>query len=164
MSKSKGRPALSEKQVDAIFLKLEPYLKAGLSINKACLKAKIPKSTVYDLKYSNVGFAEKIEISQAHQSILITEIISNELEFIKKKQKSDEGLTRDQIKFVQWVAMNSRTTKEEFNREEPIEKENAGMKMVEDDPRVLNTLIKSSQAMMENMGFVITHPSINKKN
>ena len=55
--------------------------------------------------------------------------------------------------------MNNRITKEEFNCEEPTEKENVGMKMVRDDSRVLNTLVRSSQAMMENMGFTITPPS-----
>lgn len=113
MNQNIGRPALKSKEIDSLFRKLEPYLKAGLSIHKACLKAQIPKSTIYDLKVQNQEFAEKIEIAQNHQSILVAEIVSNELEFIKTKQSGGSGLTRDQIKFIQWVATNSRTTKEE---------------------------------------------------
>ena len=46
--KSLGRPTLSNKQKDLIFHKVEPYLKAGLSLHKACLQAQLPPSTIYD--------------------------------------------------------------------------------------------------------------------
>jgi len=156
MNQNIGRPAISDKQVDTIFRKLEPYLKAGLSIHKACLKAQIPKSTVYDLKFENPDFAEKIEIAQSHQSILVAEIVSNELEFIKTKQSDGSGLTRDQIKFIQWVATNSRTTKEEFSRDEIIEAENEAMQMGKNDPRVMKTLFGAYQNMLNNLGYKLT--------
>jgi hypothetical protein len=159
MNQNIGRPAMNDKQVDTFFRKLEPYLKAGLSIHKACLKAQIPKSTIYDLKLENSEFAEKIEIAQTHQSILVSEIISNELELIKNKQRDGSGLNRDQIKFVQWVATNSKTTKEEFGQDEAKEAENEAVEMAKKDPRVLNTLFGAYQRMLNNMGYTLTPPS-----
>lgn len=159
MNQNIGRPALKSKEIDSLFRKLEPYLKAGLSIHKACLKAQIPKSTIYDLKVQNQEFAEKIEIAQNHQSILVAEIVSNELEFIKTKQSGDSGLTRDQIKFIQWVATNSRTTKEEFNREKIAEAENEAIQMVKNDPRTINNLLGAYQRILDKMGYTLTPPS-----
>ena len=40
-------------KTDEIFRKVEPFLKCGLSLHKACLQAQIPKSTVYDLYKKN---------------------------------------------------------------------------------------------------------------
>lgn len=55
MAKSKvGKKPLVDEEVDLIFRKLEPYLKKGLSLHKACLEAQIPKSTAYDLYQSCV--------------------------------------------------------------------------------------------------------------
>lgn len=117
-----GRPALSEKRIDTFFRKLEPHLRAGLSLHKACITSGVPKSTVYDLKSSNDDFSEKIQLSQSYQATLVANIVNNELEQIQKDQKeTDKNLTRDQLKFVQWVATNSRTTKEEFNRDDDAE-------------------------------------------
>ncbi|OIP73623.1 MAG: hypothetical protein AUK08_03575 [Candidatus Pacebacteria bacterium CG2_30_36_39] len=159
MSQNIGRPALSDKQVDTLFRKLEPYLKAGLSINKACLKAQIPKSTIYDLQSENSEFAERIEVAQNHLSIVVAEIVSNELELIKTKQAGGSGLTRDQIKFIQWVATNSRATKEEFSRDEIKEAENQAIESVKNDPKTINNLLGAYQRILDNMGYTLTPPS-----
>lgn len=52
-----GKPSLSQKKIEDIFRKLEPYLRCGVSVHRACQEAKIPKSTVYDLIRENSEFA-----------------------------------------------------------------------------------------------------------
>ena len=47
-----GRPSITEGEKDMIVRKLEPYLKSGLSIRKACQLTQIPKSTIYDLIFA----------------------------------------------------------------------------------------------------------------
>lgn len=53
-----GKKPLVDNEVDSIFRRLEPFLKKGLSLNKACLEAQIPKSTAYDLYREYEEFAE----------------------------------------------------------------------------------------------------------
>ncbi len=112
-----GKPSLTKEQIDGIFRKLEPYLKAGLSLYKACLKAQIPKSTVYDLYLEVEEFAEKIDASKSYYSILVNTILFQELEKISLKQKK-RILNQNEIKFVQWLALNNTSTKEEYGRAE----------------------------------------------
>ncbi len=62
MSETKaGKPALSDKKIDIIFRKLEPYLRIGLSLHAACNRGEVPKSTVYDLYKENREFAEIVD-------------------------------------------------------------------------------------------------------
>ncbi len=152
-----GRPALSDKQIDIIFQKIKPHLRAGLSIHKSCLIAKIPKSTVYDLLGKNKEFSEKIELAQNYQSILVTDIVNTELKLIRKKQKEDGGMNRDQIRFLQWIANNSRATREEFDRDFNEDPSHTSIKSLKDDSRVFKTLMGSYLAMMKNMGININY-------
>jgi hypothetical protein len=119
-----GKPPLVDEEVDSIFRKLEPYLKKGLSLNKACLEAQIPKSTAYDLYREYEEFAERIDACKNYYSILISDIISIELNRIVEKQKKKESLDSNEVKFIQWVALNSNATRREFGREyDPIPEE-----------------------------------------
>ena len=65
----KGRPAITDKTKDRIVQKLEPYLKAGLSVKKACIQAQIPKSTVYELMQRDTDFADQIKRYEQYLSI-----------------------------------------------------------------------------------------------
>lgn len=113
-----GRKPLVDEEVDLIFRKLEPYLKKGLSLHKACLEAQIPKSTAYDLYQEYDEFAERIDACKNYHSLLIGDVFTKELERIAKKQTKGEGLSTSEIKFVQWVALNGRATKEEYGRKD----------------------------------------------
>ena len=127
-----GKKPLVDEEVDLIFRKLEPYLKKGLSLHKACLEAQIPKSTAYDLYQEYDEFAERIDSCKNYHSLLIGDVFTKELERIAKKQDKGENLSVSEVKFVQWVALNGRATKEEYGRrdipvmpEEEREKENS---------------------------------------
>ena len=110
-----GRPALKDEEKDVIFRKLEPYLKSGLSINKACLKVQIPKSTIYDLCCDDSQFAEKIDTAKSYYSVLVSSIITKELERIAQNQSKGK-LKGEELRFIQWVAVNSNHTREEYGR------------------------------------------------
>lgn len=152
--KSLGRPALSNKQKDLIFHKVEPYLKAGLSLNKACKQAQLPPSTVYDLYSENREFAERIDIAKNYYSVLVSSIITNLLEAIYKKQnKSPKNkLTSEEIRFIQWVALNSHATKEEFGaRIEEEKKDNSPTFKIINDPKALITVLKTYESFRDRM-------------
>ena len=126
-----GRKPLVDEEVDLIFRKLEPYLKKGLSLNKACLEAQIPKSTAYDLYREYDEFAERIDACKNYHSLLVGDVFTRELEKIVEKQNQGENLSVSDVKFVQWVALNGKATKDEYGRkdipimpEEEREKEN----------------------------------------
>lgn len=113
-----GKKPLVDGEVDLIFRKLEPYLKRGLSLHKACLEAQIPKSTAYDLYQEYDEFAERIDACKNYHSLLIGDVFTKELERIAKKQNKGENLSISEVKFVQWVALNGRATKEEYGRKD----------------------------------------------
>lgn len=111
---SGGRPPTSAEQKDLFLRKLEPYLKAGLSVNKACLEVKIPKSTVYDLIQGDEEFSERIQLFGNYPSILTSTIISRELTRIHNKVEHYIPPSQQDLKFVQWIALNSNLCAEEF--------------------------------------------------
>lgn len=114
-----GRPALTDEELDVIFRKMEPYLKMGLSIPKACLQANVPKSTVYDHMKMNVIFSERIDTARNYMAILTSSafytLIGRILEKIQNKKKP----TRSEVNLLKWYSLKSKVTKEEFgNRTE----------------------------------------------
>lgn len=114
-----GRPALTDEEKDLIFRKLEPYLKSGLSLNKACLNAQIPKSTVYEQIKKDTIFADKIETAKQFFSIAVSNVVTENLRKILQTQETIKGdinkrLPKDDLEFIKWLALNSKNTKEEF--------------------------------------------------
>lgn len=132
-----GRPTLASDEIDAIFRKLEPFLKTGLSVNKACSQTQIPKSTVYDLCTENNEFAEKLETAKNYSSVIVNNILMKELSRIAVKQRENKKLTQQDIKYVQWFATNSKNTQEEFSKQIEIKKQDSGE---EKKQEVLNIL------------------------
>ncbi len=128
-----GRPATSDQEKENILQKLEPYLKSGLSVNKACLEAKIPKSTVYDFIEKDSSFSERIEAYKNFMSVMVSNSVMREFSRIIEKQQGelvDDGkgnkvrkwgkLDGQEIGFIQWVALNSQATREEFGRRQDV--------------------------------------------
>src|SRR3989344_9656644 len=70
-----GRPSLNLNHIESIVHKLEPYLKRGFSIRKACYMAQIPHSSVYELIENNTDFSDRIELFKQYKSILLSDII-----------------------------------------------------------------------------------------
>lgn len=118
MSK-RGRPSLSDEDLEKVVRKLSPYLRAGLSVRKACLEAGIPKSTVYDHMKSNSDFSDKIARHQQFLSVLTAQTFLQHFTKIVRKvnpinNEESKGLNDEDIRFLQWFATHSKTTREEF--------------------------------------------------
>lgn len=114
MRGSIGRPPLLDNQKDIIVQKLEPYLKAGLSVRKACREAEVPKSTVYDLIKKDEEFADKIRRYQQFVSVLLSNTLLRQLMVIAKRQNDSLELSSGDLRFLQWFATHSSQTREEF--------------------------------------------------
>lgn len=106
-----------DEETDIIFRKIEPFLKCGLSLHKASLQAQIPKSTVYDLYKNDEAFSEKIDTSRNYYSVLVTSIVTKELERISSKQDRGKKLQPLEVRLIQWIATNSRALKAEYGDE-----------------------------------------------
>lgn len=129
----RGKPPISREEMEDILRKLEPYLQSGLSVNKACYEAKIPKSTVFDLIKENDEFAEKIQGFKQYLSVLLSRTTVRELNRIAAKQQKlvikeskDETilpsdlLTKEDKDFLQWFALHHTSTREEFSDRKDI--------------------------------------------
>lgn len=112
-----GRPALTKEEKESFVQKLEPYLKVGLSIRKACNEAGIPKSTVYDLLEKDREFSDKITTFQQHLSVLLSSISYKALIRINQKLERNDDFTNNDIHYLQWFAVHSKATKEEFGEQ-----------------------------------------------
>ncbi len=97
-----GKPALTQEQIDEVFRKIEPYLKTGVSLNKACLSAGIAKSTAYDLYRENESFAEKVDTARNYCSILANSVFLKSLERINSIAGTRE-LTDGELKLLEWL-------------------------------------------------------------
>ena len=49
---------------------------------------------------------------------MIGDVFTRELERIAKKQNKSQDLSANELKFVQWVALNSKGTKDEYGRKD----------------------------------------------
>lgn len=128
---NEGRPPLDPSEIDLIFRKLEPYLKQGLSLNRACSKAVIPKSTVYDLYNENIQFAEQIDTARSYFVELVNGIIHTELlDIVELQNRRMEPLDSENKKFVLWVASHSNAMKEYYCSDYPKLKEPATSPLV----------------------------------
>ncbi len=112
-----GKPFLTQEEIDTTFRKLDPYLKTGVSLNKACLMADIPKSTVYDLYRENLQFAEKIDTSKNYLSIVTSNIFYTEIERIKNSQLNNSSINKNDLNLIQWFALNHKSNSEEFGKQ-----------------------------------------------
>jgi len=128
-----GRPELTEEEKNEIVQKLEPYLKAGLSLRKACLEAQVPKSTVYEHIKKDAKFADKIERNRHYLSILVSnttvrqllDIVDKQQKLQDKKAKGEkigtiDRLNKIELEFLKWFATNSNITREEFSERKDI--------------------------------------------
>lgn len=141
MDSKNGRPELNNSQLDLLVRKMEPYLKRGLSVRKACQLANIPHSTVYDYLNKDQEFSDKIEAIKSYKANLVMDIISYRLEKVVRKvctlrklentlassnlppnikeklqsKISDYELTKEEWKFIEWVALNDKGLSEYFS-------------------------------------------------
>ncbi len=118
------QPITEEDKRKELVRKLEPYLKMGLSIRKACLEAGVPRQTLYDMIARDKELSYQIEQLQQYTSVITSNAIVRQLLAIISKQQPKKdangkelpipALTKDDIEFLQWYALNSKQTREEF--------------------------------------------------
>lgn len=114
----RGRKPISNNQKDYILRKLRPYLNQGLTVNKACYEARIPKSTVYDLLAEDIEFAENIAREKNYLLKTTTGILFNLLMNIAAKISAKETLRPDEIRFVWKFVTTSAATKYAFTEKD----------------------------------------------
>jgi hypothetical protein len=113
-----ARPQITDENKKIIVQKLEPYLKAGLSLRKACFQAQVSRSTTYYLMEKDEEFLNQIKLFQQYLSVLLTSSIAKQLFDIAQKQNRGERLSKLDMRFLFWMALNSNQTKEEFGRKQ----------------------------------------------
>jgi hypothetical protein len=122
-----GRPSITDEEKELILQKLEPLLKSGVGIQKALLEAQIPSSTFYKLMDEDEEFMERINTYRQYLSVVTNNAIFKHLQQITDKQKGDEikgikpqALSKEDIDFLKWYALNSVHCKDEFGNRQNI--------------------------------------------
>ena len=114
MKQIKMEPAFTEESKLRMVQRVEPYLKAGLSIRKACLLSGVPRSSLYKIIEEDEFLRDQIDQFRIYLNVLTITIISRHLHSIIKKQQSGIELSSEDLNFVKWYALNSNQCKEEF--------------------------------------------------
>ncbi len=126
-----GRPHLTEAQraerKEYLLQKLEPYLKSGLSVNKALRETKIHNSEFYKFMAVDEFFRDEVGRFRQYIAVLVNQAIVTELFAIVEKQNGNEAkniepqpLSKEDIDFLCWFALHSNLCKEEWGRRENI--------------------------------------------
>lgn len=126
-----GRPFLTlaqkEERKDYLLRKLEPYLKSGLSVNKALKEAKIHNSEFYRYMKADRLFGEEIARFKQYISVLVNQIFTNELLRIVQKQNGDkyrniepQELNSEEVEFLMWFGTHAVVCREEWGRRKEI--------------------------------------------
>lgn len=122
-----GRPWLTEEQKtikkEKMLLKMEPYLKSGLSVNKALRATKIAHSEFYKYIAEDRLFGQNVARFKQYIAVLVNNIIFHVLITIIKKQNGDEvngieaqDLSKDDTDFLWRYAIYSNLCREEWGR------------------------------------------------
>ena len=122
-----GRPVLTEEQKtlrkEYLLNKIQPYLMSGLSVNKALHEAKILNSEFYKYMKEDKLFGEKVVRFRQYIAVLTTQAVATELFHIVQKQHSElskntspQSLSRDDMRFLFWYALNANVCIEEWGR------------------------------------------------
>lgn len=122
-----GRPRLTPEQISErksrLLQKIEPYLKIGLSVNKALHEAKIFNSEFYKYMGEDEFFRDEVSRYRQYISVLANQIIVTELFRIVEKQNGRETtqpLSKEDHKFLWWLVKHSNLCKEEWGRRKNV--------------------------------------------
>lgn len=132
-----GRPATPPETLDLWLRKLEPFLKSGQKLYRACLNAEIPYTTVKDYYDAGGVFSEKIDAFMAYPANLVNNLFFGRLVGIATKQnkmqellndlKADKiqkedfeklqaqyEITPEDWAFIKWYATNAHAARDEY--------------------------------------------------
>lgn len=116
MKKQKIAPILTKELKKQLVHRIEPYLQSGLSINKACLQAEIPRSTLYKIMEEDKSLRDRVDRSKEFFSIATSNIFAKKLHSILLKQQAGQDIVGSDLRFIKWLALNSVQCKDEFGR------------------------------------------------
>lgn len=111
-----ARPQITLESKNILVQKLEPYLKSGLSLKKACSYAQVSRSTVYYLMDKDEEFLDTIRRFEQYLSVIISNALTKQLLVIVKKQNEGKELSRIDLRFLQWMALHNNQLIEEYGR------------------------------------------------
>jgi len=130
-----GRPKSTPEEIkerkNLLLTKIEPYLKTGLSVNKALGEAQVANSEFYRYMSDDEDFRERINAYRNFTPILLNNAIIKHLQDIIQRQNGytdksgkkveAEKLRKDDIAFLQWFALNNNLTKGEYGERKSID-------------------------------------------
>ena len=132
-----GRPPLTREELQTIVRKLEPFLKSGQSLKRACLNAQVSHTTAYKYYKEDEWFADQIDAFSSYPTNLVGNLFFGRLvgitakynklqdaeaDFEKgtidekeyKQIREDNFITRDEWSFVWQYATRSKATRDEY--------------------------------------------------
>jgi hypothetical protein len=161
-------PWITEEIKDNIIRKLEPLLRSGRSVNKACLEAQVPDSTVSDIMKEDKKFAERIRLAEEHWAIMTNDIYTDRLRVINNKIaitnearvklknkeitkeefriiENENYITKEDWDFIMWISTKSKKLKDYFGERQEVELTDPQQRIKE-----VNKLIKESEQILSN--------------
>ncbi|MBI4035727.1 hypothetical protein HY383_02170 [Candidatus Daviesbacteria bacterium] len=167
MEKNKGgRPPTTEETLDLYLRKLEPFLKSGQTLYRACLNTQIPYRTVKDWSDKSEGFSQKIDAFLSYTANLINNLHFSRLVGIATKQSKMQELLADlkagkikkedfdklcadyeisdkEWQFIAWYATHSYSTREDYGQRIDRIEENPQPLTPEADTREVAELLQA---------------------
>ncbi|OGM26672.1 hypothetical protein A2627_01455 [Candidatus Woesebacteria bacterium RIFCSPHIGHO2_01_FULL_39_28] len=176
-----GRPPVIVSGLDITFHKLEPYLKTGKTLNKACILAKISKSSVYKYYGLNEEFTEKIDVARAYTSVLVNDNFFSRLVDVSKRisktrelriqlenkrisekkyreESSIYDVTEKDWDFLKWYAVNSHSTRDEYGTRVEITGKDSKPELPQElfEPKPMETVLATYEIVRNRMSRVHT--------
>lgn len=154
-----GRKPITDEDKNVLVQKLAPHLQSGLSIRKACLEAKVPRSTIYFLMKEDESFLDQIERLQNFGQVVYSNVnfkmmldINDKAEKAYKEQKPLE-LSKDERHFLMWLGENDKNLSERWGKkiqltgkdDEPL------FPMLTENADVLKAIMKSFEIMSNKL-------------
>lgn len=116
MKKTKVAQVLTKELKERLVHRIEPYVKAGLPINKACLQAGVSRSTLYKIMEEDAYLRERVDKFKQFFSIATSNVISRKLHHILLKQEAGFDIVGEDLEFIKWLALHSAQCKDEFGK------------------------------------------------
>lgn len=144
MSKNKvGRPSVMTPE---ILERLRSAFAIGATDEEACVFAGIGTTTLYVYQDNHPEFQEEKEQLKMNP---VLQARNNVVEAMQKQENETEAQKQTRLETSKWYLQ--RKKKDEFsNLLIDVKQDNRSIQIVKDDPRVLETLTKAYQAMLEN--------------
>lgn len=132
-----GRPETPKEILEVYLGKLEPFLKNGEKLYRACLNAQVPYANVYDHYQKHDWFSERIDAFSAYPANIVNNLLFGRVIGIATKQskmqellndlkngkikkedfptlKAEYEISEDDWTYIKWYATNAHTVRDDF--------------------------------------------------